>query len=153
MSKINEVTNNKYFINANMDSLIQEGLDSIGIQVEDTSAIRDVYCGKDGIMDAQVERAIHNIHGMWSDIVTTTHTKIDIPYMTELHHRLDDAVPAHGMLRAEPIEINGKIVKDQTMRRCSMISNLSGIWSRLKQELLHTSYILFIQDRLRKVVC
>lgn len=134
MSKINEVTSNKYFINANMDSLIQEGLASIGIQVEDTSAIRDVYCGKDGTMDAQVEKAIHNIHNMWSDIVSTTHTWIDITYMTKLHHRLDDVVPAPGMLRAEPIEINGKIVKrpdyDEMANDFELIRHLEPIEAR-----------------------
>lgn len=134
MSKIDAVLNNEPFINAHMDDLIQEGLASIGIQVEDTFAIHDVYCGKDGILDEQVEKAINGIRGMWFDIVTTTHTKIDIPYMTKLHYKLDDVVPAYGMLRAEPIEINGKIVRrpdyDEMANDLELIRNLEPAEAR-----------------------
>lgn len=111
MSKIDSVLNNESFIDAHMDDLIQEGLMSINIRVESKFVIYNVRCGKSGILDAQVEKAIHNIHSMWETVTATRSEEIDIPYITKLHAQFGNVVPESGMLRAEPIELNGKIVR------------------------------------------
>ena len=44
-------------------------------------------------------------------IKSTAHECVDIPYITALHGSLGDAIPASGMLRAQPMEYKDKFIK------------------------------------------
>lgn len=101
-------TNN--FIDENIVDLVYQGLSSIGITVHKLN-IRRVLDGTCGIVGASNEQTINHILEMYMRIKSTAHECVDIPYITALHGSLGDAIPASGMLRAQPMEYKDKFIK------------------------------------------
>lgn len=98
------------YIDENIVDLVYQGLNSIGITVHKLN-IRRVLDGTCGIVGASNEQTINRILEMYMRIKSTAHEYVDIPYITALHGSLGDAIPASGMLRAQPMEYKDKFIK------------------------------------------
>ena len=98
------------FIDNNIVDLVYQGLNSIGRTVHKLH-IRRVLDGTCGIVGASNEQAINRILELYMRIKSTAHECVDIPYITALHGSLGDAIPASGMLRAQPMEYKDKFIK------------------------------------------
>lgn len=98
------------YIDENIVDLVYQGLNSIGITVHKLN-IRRVLDGTCGIVGASNEQTINHILEMYMRIKSTAHEYVDIPYITALHGSLGDAIPASGMLRAQPMEYKDKFIK------------------------------------------